>query len=84
MAKKKKSIRDEIHWAKAHFYHVCCDCGLRHHVVVDKEISRRGNNYTLAENDQWLAMRYYRDNTSTDTKRKQRGIEVRVRGKKIK
>lgn len=84
MRKKKKTVKLDINWAKSHFYHVCCDCGLRHHVVVDKETSRRGNNYTLTENDQWMAMRWFRDDTSTDKRRKQGGIKVRVRGKKIK
>lgn len=79
----RKKKRTDIHWSKSHFYHICCDCGLRHHVIVDREVSRQGKNYTLVENDHWLAMRWFRDDTSTDRRRKQGRIEVRVRGKKI-
>lgn len=82
MAKKKKSL--DLHWVKNHFYLICCDCGLRHHVIVDKEVSRDKNGTpNLAENDQWLALRYYRDDISTQRRRKQKGIEIRIRGKKL-
>lgn len=94
MPKKKKSKRrnwpystgklhsGQILWAKSNAYIVCCDCGLRHHVVIDRETISKGQEM-LMPNDKWLALRFYRDDRITAMERRQDKIKVLVRGKSL-
>ena len=73
----------QIMWAKSSTYLVCCDCGLRHHVVIDRETISKGQKM-LMPNDRWLALRFYRDDRITAQERRQDKIKVLVKGKPLK
>jgi len=80
--KKKVSVipselsSGEILWAKNDFFLTCCDCGLRHHVTVDKEVKRKERITSLKPNDKWLALRFYRDDRLTKLHRQEEKIRI--------
>lgn len=88
MPKKKKSkfkhnvsyVQDgESIWVKDHYYISCCDCGLTHHVIVDKEIKRDKNKSVTIPNDNWLSLKAYRDNYTTEREREKLGVTLKKR-----
>lgn len=86
--KKKSKHKSNIYyvqdgeavWVTHHFYDFCCDCGLRHHVTIDKEIRKSGKKSSITvPNDVPLCLRFYRDNYTTERERKRMGITLKKR-----
>ena len=87
MKKKKKKSKfkynvnymqdGEPFWIKDHHFITCCDCGLTHHVIVDKEIKKGKKKSMVAPNDVWLSVRVYRDDYTTERERKNLGVVLK-------
>ncbi|MBV6341077.1 hypothetical protein [Candidatus Magnetobacterium casense] len=68
----------EPFWVKEDFYLGCCDCGLRHHVVVKRKVRGKGrlDKCEVTQNKEWICLEFYRDDKTTNFVRKERGIKV--------
>lgn len=86
MKKRKKKLkwdseqldRGEAFWVKEDFYISCCECSLRHHVTVEREVARgRDGKSSVQTNKDWLILRFYTDDRITDKIQEERGIVVR-------
>lgn len=86
--KKKSKYKHNVHYAKdgesiwitQHFWDSCCDCGLRHHVTIDREIKKSGEKGSITiPNDVPLCFRFYRDDYTTEREREKLGITLKNR-----
>jgi len=85
--KKKSKFKHNVNygedgeptWAKEHKFMTCCDCGLTHHVIIDKEVKRNKGKSVVEPNDTWLCLKAYRDEYITERERKNLGVTLKKR-----